>query len=114
MRRNANFVSLSISSPYDDEADPRPLPEPARSSSHLFCDEPRCPVLDPGRGKIKTGFLWAIARDDRAWGGSDPPAVVYSYAPGRGGTHAVKLLDGFVGSESRPHRFLRTRAASNV
>jgi transposase len=68
-----------------------------KASSHLFCDETRCPVLDPGRGKTKTGFLWAIARDDRPWGGSDPPAVVYSYAPGRGAKHAVKLLDGFAG-----------------
>jgi transposase len=55
-----------------------------KASPKLFCDETRCPVLDPGRGKTKTGFLWAIARDDRPWGGSDPPAVVYSYAPGRG------------------------------
>jgi transposase len=68
-----------------------------KASPKLFCDETRCPVLDPGRGKTKTGFLWAIARDDRPWGGSDPPAVVYSYAPGRGAKHAVKLLDGFVG-----------------
>jgi hypothetical protein len=54
-------------------------------------------MLDPGRGKTKTGYLWAIARDDRPWGSSDPPAVVYAYAPGRGGVHAVKLLDGFTG-----------------
>ncbi len=68
-----------------------------KASSKLFCDETRCPVLDPGRGKTKTGYLWAIARDDRPWGSSDPPAVVYSYAPGRGGVHAVELLDGFTG-----------------
>ena len=41
--------------------------------------------------------MWAIARDDRPWAGSDPPAVAYSYAPGRGAEHAVKLLDGFNG-----------------
>ena len=62
----------------------------------------RCPVLDPGRGKTKTGLMWAIARDDRPWGGSPasgsgPPAVAYTYAPGRGGEHAVKLLAGFNG-----------------
>ena len=68
-----------------------------KSSPRLFCDETRCPVVDPGRGKTKTGFMWAIARDDRPWGGSDPPAVAYSYAPGRGGEHAVKLLAGFTG-----------------
>jgi transposase len=68
-----------------------------KASPKLFCDETRCPVLDPGRGKTKTGYLWAVARDDRPWGSSDPPAVVYAYAPGRGGVHAVKLLDGFTG-----------------
>jgi transposase len=68
-----------------------------KASPKLFCDETRCPVLDPGRGKTKTGFLWALARDDRPWAGSDPPAVVYAYAPGRGAEHAVKLLDGFGG-----------------
>jgi transposase len=68
-----------------------------KASPKLFCDETRCPVLDPGAGKTKTGFMWAIARDDRPWGGADPPAVAYSYAPGRGGEYAAKLLDGFNG-----------------
>lgn len=68
-----------------------------KASPKLFCDETRCPVLDPGAGKTKTGFMWAIARDDRPWGSADPPAVAYSYAPGRGGEHAAKLLDGFSG-----------------
>ena len=52
-----------------------------KASPKLFCDETRCPVLDPGRGKTKTGFLWSLARDDRPWGGTDPPAVAYTYAP---------------------------------
>lgn len=68
-----------------------------KASPKLFCDETKCPVLDPGRGKTKTGYLWAIARDDRPWSGADPPAVAYSYAPGRGAEHAIKLLDGFSG-----------------
>ena len=68
-----------------------------KASPRLFCDETRCPVLDPGAGKTKTGYLWAIARDDRPWGGDGAPAVAYSYAPGRGGQHAAKLLDGFNG-----------------
>jgi transposase len=68
-----------------------------KASARLFCDETRCPVLDPGAGKTKTGFMWAIARDDRPWGGADPPAVAYSYAPGRGGEHALRLLAGFSG-----------------
>jgi hypothetical protein len=28
-------------------------------------------VLDPGRGRTKKGYFWAIARDDRPWGGTD-------------------------------------------
>jgi transposase len=67
-------------------------------STKLFCDETRCPVLDPGRGKTKTGYLWAVARDDRPWGGSDPPAVAYHYAPGRGAEHARALFAGFTGA----------------
>jgi hypothetical protein len=31
------------------------LVELLKSSTKLFCDETRCPVLDPGRGKTKTG-----------------------------------------------------------
>jgi transposase len=54
-------------------------------------------VLDPGRGRTKTGYFWAISRDDRPWGGSDPPGVAYTYAPGRGGEHAIALLAGYSG-----------------
>ena len=57
------------------------------SSAKLFVDETTAPVLDPGRGRTKTGYFWAIARET-AWGGSDPPAVVYTYAPGRGNEHS--------------------------
>jgi hypothetical protein len=59
------------------------LAERLKRSDKLFMDETTAPVLDPGRGKTKTGYLWALARDDRAWGGEDPPGVVYFYAPGR-------------------------------
>jgi transposase len=68
-----------------------------KRSSKLFMDETTAPVLDPGRGKTKTGYLWALARDDRAFGGADPPGVVFRYAPGRGGMHAEQMLAGFNG-----------------
>jgi hypothetical protein len=54
-------------------------------------------VLDPGRGKTKTGYLWTLARDDRRCGGADPPAVVYAYAPERGAEHPQRILEGFSG-----------------
>ena len=67
------------------------------ASARLFADETTMPVLDPGRGKTKKGYAWAIARDDRPWGGADPPAVVFHYAPGRGAEHAKALLGGYQG-----------------
>ena len=68
-----------------------------KGSSKLFMDETTAPVLDPGRGRTRTGYLWALARDDRRWCGSDPPGVVYIYAPGRGAVHAEAMLRGFTG-----------------
>jgi transposase len=67
------------------------------ASARLFADETTLPVLDPGRGRTKQGFAWAIARDDRPWGGSAPPAVVFRYAPGRGKAHAAGLLGDYAG-----------------
>src|SRR5260370_8536281 len=67
------------------------------ASAKVVVDEARAPVLDPGRGRTKTGYFWAISRDDRPWGGLDPPAVVYTYAPGRGGEHCTALLAGYTG-----------------
>jgi len=67
------------------------------NSGKIAVDETTAPVLDPGRGCTKKGYFWAIARDDRSWGGTDPPAVAYTYAPGRGAVHALKLLDGYRG-----------------
>jgi transposase len=54
-----------------------------RELPRLFADETTAPVLDPGRGRTKTGQLWAYAADDRPWGGLDPPVVAYVYAPDR-------------------------------
>ena len=68
-----------------------------KRSTRLFMDETRAPVLDPGAGKTKTGYLWALTRDDRGWGGEDPPAVVFTSAPGRNGSHAMGILRGFDG-----------------
>ena len=68
-----------------------------KRSTRLFMDETRAPVLDPGAGKTKTGYLWALTRDDRGWCGGDPPAVVFTYAPGRSGSHAMNILLGVDG-----------------
>ena len=68
-----------------------------KRSTKLFMDETPAPVLAPGRKRTKTGYFWALARDDRPWGGDDPPGVAFTYAPGRSGQHADKILQGFSG-----------------
>ena len=73
------------------------LAEHLKASTKLFMDETTAPVLDPGRGRTRTGYLWALARDDRAWSGDDPPGVVFFYAPDRAGENAEKILRGFDG-----------------
>jgi transposase len=73
------------------------LLERLKASGKLFADETTAPVLDPGRGRTKTGQLWAYARDERAWGGPDPPGVVYVYAPDRKAERAAAHLVGFKG-----------------
>jgi hypothetical protein len=73
------------------------LKEHLLSSSRLAVDETPVPVLDPGRGRTKTGYFWSMARDDRPFGGKDPPAVAYTYAPGRGAVHLHALLKSYRG-----------------
>lgn len=68
-----------------------------KRSTKLFMDETRAPVLDPGSRKTETGYFWALARDDRPWCGSAPPGVAFTYAPGRSGRHAERILQGSTG-----------------
>jgi hypothetical protein len=65
-----------------------------RAGVALHADDTPVPVLDPGRGKTKTGRLWVLVRDERPWGGPAPPAVSYLYSPDRKGEHARTLLAG--------------------
>src|SRR5919206_812404 len=67
------------------------------ASTRIFADDTTLPVLDPGRGRTKTGRLWAYAIDDRPWSGSTPPAVVYLYAEDRKGEHPAAHLAEFTG-----------------
>jgi transposase len=67
------------------------------SSDKVFADETTLPVLDPGRGKTKTGQLWCYAVDDRPWAGPTHPAVAYVYCNGRNGEHPIAHLAAFRG-----------------
>jgi transposase len=78
------------------------------ASSKLFADDTPIPVLDPGRGRTKTGRLWVYTRDDRPWAGPDPPAAIYFYSPDRkaerpashlGTFSGVLQVDGYAGFE---------------
>jgi transposase len=67
------------------------------ASAKIFADDTPLPVLDPGRGRTKTGRLWAYARDDRPWQGRAPPAVAYVYSEDRRYDRPIAHLAGFHG-----------------
>jgi transposase len=67
------------------------------SSTKLFADDTTLPVLDPGRGRTKTGRLWCYAVDDRPWCGSSHPAAAYVYSEDRKGARPAGHLAGFRG-----------------
>ena len=73
------------------------LAEHVFASQKLFADDTPIPVLDPGRGRTKTGRLWVYARDDRPWNGPDPPAAVYLYSPDRKAERPAAHLASFRG-----------------
>jgi len=67
------------------------------ASDTLFADDTPVPVLDPGRGRTRTGRFWVYARDDRPWAGPDPPAAVFFYSPDRRAERPAAHLDRFRG-----------------
>ena len=48
-------------------------------------------------GRTITGRLWAYVRDDRPFGGPDPPAVLFHYSRDRRGVHPQAHLAGYAG-----------------
>ena len=63
----------------------------------LHADDTPIPVLDPGRGRTKTGRLWTYVRDEQPWQGQAPPAVWFAYTPNRQGQHPQHHLRNFSG-----------------
>jgi hypothetical protein len=69
--------------------------------AHVFAagrvhgDDTTVPVL--AKGKTRTGRLWTYVRDDRPFGGSNPPAAVFFYSRDRSGDHPQRHLDGYAG-----------------
>lgn len=67
----------------------------ARAGPRIHADDTPVPVL--AKGRTKTGRLWTVVRDDRPFGGADPPAAAYFYSPDRSGEHPRAFLKDFAG-----------------
>lgn len=67
------------------------------SAPKVFADDTTLPVLDPGRGRTRTGRLWCYAVDDRPWCGPSHPAVAYVYAEDRKAIRPAAHLAQFDG-----------------
>jgi transposase len=65
------------------------------AAERLHGDDTTVPVL--ARGKTDIGRIWVYARDDRPFGGPDPPAAVFHYSRDRGGEHPRSHLAGYGG-----------------
>jgi len=76
-----------------------PLVELIRShvsvAERLHGDDTTVPVL--AKNKTATGRLWTYVRDDRPFGGPDPPAAVFYYSRNRNGEHPTRHLAGYSG-----------------
>jgi transposase len=76
-----------------------PLVEAVRShvfaAERIHADDTTVPVL--AKGKTRTGRLWTYVRDDRPFGGRDPPAAVFFYSPNRGAKHPEQHLASYAG-----------------
>ncbi len=69
----------------------------ALAGSKVHADDTPVGVLDPGRGRTKTGRLWVYVRDDRNAASDDAPAVWFQYSPDRKGEHPQRHLASFSG-----------------
>lgn len=67
------------------------------ASPRVFADDTTLPVLDPGRGRTKTGRLWCYASDNRPWNGPGHPTAAYVYSEDRKADHPAAHLQGFTG-----------------
>lgn len=63
----------------------------------VHADDTPVAVLDPGRGRTKTGRLWVYVRDDRPAGSTQAPAAWYRYSPNRKGEHPQEHLVNYRG-----------------
>ena len=65
------------------------------AADRLHGDDTTVPVL--AKSKTITGRLWTYVRDDRPFGGPEPPAAVFFYSRDRGGEHPRQHLASYAG-----------------
>jgi transposase len=71
-----------------------PLAEAIRAhvfaAERIHADDTTVPVW--AKSKCRTGRLWTYVRDDRPFGGPDPPAAVFFYSADRSAKHPEQHL----------------------
>ncbi len=65
------------------------------AAARLHGDDITVPVL--AKGKTDTARCWRYLRDDKPFGGADPPAAVFYYSRDRSGEHPRRHLSTFAG-----------------
>jgi len=65
------------------------------SAERIHADDTTVPVL--AKMKAVVGRIWTYVRDDRPFGGGDPPAALFYYSRNRAGEHPQGHLAGYVG-----------------
>jgi hypothetical protein len=96
-------VPLSLSTLADQVGAGCAVLEPLlrRLEAHVFAaerlhgDDTTVPVL--AKGKTDTGRCWVYVRDDRPFGGTDPPAAMFYYSRDRAGEHPQMHLAKYTG-----------------
>ena len=90
--------------PRDDRANGGPgIVRPRQSRPENLGDDTTVPVM--AKGKTDTGRLWNYVRDDRPFGGADPPAVVFRYSRDRRGEHPQAHLSTWIKLWRGEHNF---------
>ena len=65
------------------------------AAGRIHGDDTTVPVL--ARNRTITGRLWTYVRDDRPFGGPEPPAALFYYSRDRAGEHPRQHLAGYAG-----------------
>ena len=78
------------------------MPLVACIESHIFAagriHADDTPVKVLAKNKCRTGRFWTYVRDDRPFGGTDPPAALFFYSRDRSGIHPEQHLRAYAGA----------------